>query len=241
MDSRPHTHPPLARAAAWAVHAFTASGAVAGMLAWFAIAEGEHRAAFAWMALTVLIDSADGALARWARVKEVLPHFDGALLDNVVDYFTYALLPAFFVAEAALVPEGMRLGVAAAIVLASAYQFCRSDAKTEDHFFTGFPSYWNIVAMYLFLLSPGWPWFNTGVLLLCAALTFHPMPYVYPSRTVFARRWTLLFGALWAAAVLVALWRYPRGHRAPALASLAFVVYYVGLSVYLWRRRAAGR
>ena len=35
------------------------------------------------------------------------------------------------------------------------YGFCRTDAKTADHFFTGFPSYWNIVAFYLYVL--GWP------------------------------------------------------------------------------------
>ena len=74
------------------------------------------------------------------------------------------------------------LRLAALPLLASSYQFCRVDAKTEDYFFLGFPSYWNIVAFYaiVFHLSAG----VVGLLFfVCSALVFIPVRYVYPSRT----------------------------------------------------------
>lgn len=233
-----HQPPPglARRIAAWAVHAFTASGAVAGFLAWAAITRHEFQAAFAWMAVAVIIDSADGALARWCRVKQVLPHFDGALLDNIVDYFTYAAVPAAFFYEADGLPEGTALPATAAVLMASAYQFCQANAKTSDYFFVGFPSYWNIVALYQFLLTPQMPWLNLVMIAACAALTFVPIKYVYPSRTPVARKLTLVLGVVWAALLLAALALHPDGHFWPALASLAYVAYYVVLSGVLHAR-----
>ena len=37
-------------------------------------------------------------------------------------------------------------------LLASAYGFSQVNAKTPDGFFLGFPSYWNIIAFYLYVL-----------------------------------------------------------------------------------------
>ena len=103
-----------------------------------------------WLFLAaIFVDGTDGLLARQFRVKEVMPGFDGALLDNIVDYMTYTLAPMVLLWANGFLPDGVWGGVVAAVpVLASCYQFCRSDAKTDDHFFLGFPSYWNIVAFY---------------------------------------------------------------------------------------------
>lgn len=240
MNRRPaQIHETAAKLAAWGVHAFTASGAVAGFLAWVAITGHDYRAAFLWMAAAVAIDSVDGVLSRWCRVKERIPKFDGALLDNVVDYFTYAAVPAALIYESDLVPGGTRLLTAAAILLASAYQFCHTSAKTSDHFFTGFPSYWNVAALYLFLLSPAQPWFNLGILLFLTAATFVPIRYVYPSRTPYAQRWTIGLGGVWAVLLLCALIGYPKGHRIPAALSLAYMAYYATLSLWLHFKRPA--
>ena len=102
---------------AYAVHFLTAFGAVTGLLALVAITEGEWHMAFVWMGAALAIDSVDGFMARASRVKERLPHFDGALLDNIVDYFTYAVVPAFFLWRAPLVPPGFGLPLGALIVL----------------------------------------------------------------------------------------------------------------------------
>ncbi len=223
------------RWAAWSVHCFTAFGAVAGLLALIATASHAWRQAFAWMAVTICIDSVDGALARTAKVKERLPRFDGALLDNMVDYFTYVIVPAFFLFESDVLPHGLGLPAAVAITLASAYQFCQADAKTDDHYFKGFPSYWNVVAFYLFLLL--WPkWLNLAVVVVLAVSVVIPVKYLYPSRTLIMRPLTLTLTAVWGGLLLLALVFYPRGHELVYL-SLVYVAYYFGASIYLSVRR----
>src|SRR4029079_7616768 len=104
-----------------------------------------------WLFLQVAVDATDGLLARRLRVYERTPGVNGAKLDDIVDYLCYVFVPALMVWRAPLVPADWVVPVAAAMLLSSAYGFNRGDAKTSDHFFTGFPSYWNIVVFYLFL------------------------------------------------------------------------------------------
>ncbi len=229
----------VAITSAWLVHLLTASGAVFGLLAMSASANERYIVALLWMTVTTAIDGVDGALARKFRVKHYLPQFDGALLDNIMDYFTYVLVPAYFLLHVHILPQLWRLPMAFLILLASAYQFCRTDAKTADHTFTGFPSYWNVVVFYLFLL--GWPWqVNAALLLLCALLVFIPVRYLYPSRTPILRPVNVTLGILWALMLLVALTRYPDNHEALVLVSFFYVVYYLAFSIWLtlWRKRA---
>jgi phosphatidylcholine synthase len=217
--------------AAWAVHAYTASGAVVGLLALEAVARGAYGVAFAWMALATFIDSTDGTLARRARVKEVLARFDGARLDDIVDYLNYVFVPVVLAWQAALLPPGP-LGFAAAALplLASGYGFCQLDAKTPDHFFTGFPSYWNVVVFYLYVLR--WPAaLNAGLLVAFSLLVFVPIRYLYPSRSTVARTLTYVLGIVWAVLVIVLIAQFPAPSEALALASLFFPAYYLGVSV----------
>jgi len=227
---------PAAIVSAWGVHLFTASGAVFGLLAMSATANERYILALFWMAVTTGIDGVDGALARKFRVKHYLPQFDGALLDNIMDYFTYVLVPAYFLLHGDILPVRWRLPVAFLILLASAYQFCRIDAKTEDHTFTGFPSYWNVAVFYLFLLP--WPWqVNAALLLLCALGVFIPVHYLYPSRTPILRPVNIALGLVWAVMLLTALALYPEGHETLTLISFFYVLYYFAFSFWLTLRR----
>jgi phosphatidylglycerophosphate synthase len=133
----------------WVVHGYTATGAVLALLIVLAAVEGDVARAL-WLGLAALvIDGTDGMLARRYGVKERLPWFDGALLDNIVDYLTYVFAPMVLLLQSGYLPDGNAGTVIAALPLvASSYQFCRVDAKTDDHFFLGFPSYWNVVAFY---------------------------------------------------------------------------------------------
>ncbi|MDD5557738.1 MAG: CDP-diacylglycerol O-phosphatidyltransferase [bacterium] len=213
------------KAIAWAVHAYTALGAAAGLLALHAFLDGSARRAFGLLAAALLIDSTDGALARRFRVAEVLPRFDGRRLDDIVDYCAYVFVPAVILAAGGLLPDGA-WGWACVPALASAYGFCREDAKTADGFFTGFPSYWNIVVLHLWLLR--WPAaVNLAVVLLLSALVFWPVRYIDPFKTVPLRRLTVPLTIAWAAAgiVLIATMRRPN----PLLlrASLLYCAYYL--------------
>jgi phosphatidylcholine synthase len=217
---------------AWLAHLYTASGAVLAFLAARAIIDFDYRTAFFWLALQVAVDATDGVLARALRVKERTPAFDGAKLDDVVDYLTYVFVPALFVWRAVIVPDRWTLWVAGAMLLSSAYGFNRADAKTPDHFFTGFPSYWNIVVLYL-LIAKLPSMVNAAILVALAGLVFVPIRYVYPSRTPVLRWPTNVLGVIWGGLVLGMLWQYPAVSRPIFLASLVFPVYYVTLSLYL--------
>jgi phosphatidylcholine synthase len=217
---------------AWLAHLYTASGAVFAFLAARAVIEFDYRAAFFWLGVQVVVDATDGALARALRVSERLPWFNGAKLDDIIDYLTYVFVPALFVWRAILVPDSWIVYVTSAMLLSSAFGFNRDDAKTEDHFFTGFPSYWNIVVFYLMVLRL--PDTVNGVILLAlGAMVFVPLRYVYPSRTTVLRVPTNVLAAIWGVLIGVMLWQYPAISTPVLLTSLVFPVYYFGLSLWL--------
>jgi phosphatidylcholine synthase len=228
----PQSWPVWALTSAWAVHLFTATGAVVGLAAMIRIVQGQWLGAFIYMAIAIGIDSIDGAFARFFKVKQVLPQFDGSLLDNIVDYFTYVIVPAFFIYESGIVPHGLAMFSAAAITLASGYQFCQADAKTEDHYFKGFPSYWNVVIFYLFMLK--WPGIiNFLVLIFLTISVFVPVKYLYPSRTKLLQPLTLALSGVWGILLVIVLFQFNGNYFIPLYLSLLYVAYYCGMSVYL--------
>ena len=217
---------------AWLAHAYTASGLVLAFLAATAVIEHDYRTAFFWLALQIVVDATDGMLARAARVSSRIPWFNGSKLDDIVDYLTYVFVPALFAWQSLIVPSRWTLWVAGAMLLSSGYGFNRDDAKTSDHFFTGFPSYWNIVVFYLWLAR--WSQtLNAAILIGFALLVFVPIRYVYPSRTPVARLPTNLLGVIWGLQVLLMLWQYPEISQVLFLSSFVFPVYYFGLSLIL--------
>jgi phosphatidylcholine synthase len=218
-------------------HFYTATGAVFGFLALLAVTAGEFRKAFLWLFGAALVDASDGWLARRLNVAERLPAVDGAKLDDIVDYVTYVFVPACLIFQAGVLPAAFAVPIVSALLVASLYGFCHAEAKTSDHFFTGFPSYWNIVAFYVYVLQ--WPsWVNAVVLLLLCGLVFVRTTYVYPSRMRVLRGWTILTGVIWGAVLLWIVWRLPERSAAAAALSLAFPVYYTIVSIILHRRRS---
>jgi phosphatidylcholine synthase len=225
------------RAAAWAVHAYTASGAVIAMLAFVAAAEHRFADVFRWLGLALFIDCTDGTLARAADVKRVVPQYDGARLDDIVDYMTYVVVPIFLLHQAGLLPPAWANWIAAAPLFASAYGFCRSDAKTEDHYFRGFPSYWNVVALYAYALQTS-PAVTAAWVLVLSALVFAPLKFLYPSRAPHFRTSSIALGAVWGAVMVYAIWTLPETPSLLVWASLAYPIYYCAMSFWL---QATGR
>lgn len=225
---------------AWCVHLYTAAGAVAAFFGTVAVFEARYREAFLWMIAATFIDATDGVLARRAQVAVRLPQIDGARLDDIVDYLTFVFLPALLAYRAGLLPPAIDEVVVGAMLLSSAYGFTSADAKTDDYFFTGFPSYWNIVVLYLYagvhagLLNALLP---AVILLVLAAMVFWRVGYVYPSRTPVWRTATVGLGVIWAAMLLAIVWMLPAISPALVLLSLAYPVYYLALSAMLQSRR----
>lgn len=228
--------PARLRAAGWALHVYTASGTAIAFLALAAAVGGDEVAALWWLFLALLIDGTDGMLARRLRVKEVIPVFDGARLDDIVDYITYCFVPVFMLWNGGYLPDGPA-GVVLAVLplLASSYQFCRADAKTDDHCFLGFPSYWNVVAFYVIVLGLS-PTTTAVILLSCVVLVFVPVKYIYPSRTRHARGLNLALAGGWLVTYAVLLAQVPDPSLLVVVASLAYVAYYAATSVAMTLR-----
>ncbi len=223
------------------VHLYTASGVVLALLIVLAAIDGDEVRAL-WFGLAALIvDGTDGMLARKFEVKQRLPWFDGARLDDIVDYLTYVFAPVVLLLQGGFLPAGTLGTVVAAVpLLASCLQFCRTDAKTDDHMFLGFPSYWNVVAFYAVTLHMR-PGVVAGVLLVCALLVPIPLGYVYPSRTVAFRSLTLALTTVWLVTYAVVLTQMPHPAAAWTTLSLLYVAYYLGLSVYLQQRKRVAK
>ena len=228
--------PPWFRLRAVAVHLYTASGVVLALLILVAAYNGEAVRALWLMLASLIIDSTDGLLARRLRVSEALPFFDGAMLDNIVDYMTYVFAPMVLLWSGGYLPDGtLGVVVAALPLLASSYQFCRVDAKTDDHFFLGFPSYFNVVAFYAIVFEPG-PAALTLVLAACSFLIFVPIRYVYPTRTIAFRKISLALTTLWLVSYALILLEMPNPDPLVLSFSIFYLFYYFGLSLYLSSR-----
>jgi phosphatidylcholine synthase len=224
----------------WIAHFYTATGAVIALLATGTTFAHNFRAVFIYFVAATFVDSTDGALARALKVKERLPHFDGAKLDDIIDYLMYVFVPALVVWQADMVP--VAFPICAAMVLSSAYGFSQADAKvaSTDYFFTGFPSYWNIVVVYLYVLQLS-QLTNAIILAVLAILVFVPIRYVYPSRTM-ALKWpTLVLGTMWAVVFTWIIWRLPAVDGPWTMISLVFPVYYFALSLWLHAGGRAGQ
>ncbi len=231
---------PSSSAAAWLVHAYTASGAVLAFAAVLVTFQDRFRAAFVLLLASVIVDASDGVLARWARVKERTPGLDGARLDDIVDYLTFVFVPLLVLHRAGHLPEGWGLAVAAVVLVSSAYGFASLDAKTDDCFFTGFPSYWNIVALYVHAARTP-PMFNAALLLVLAGFVFVRTGYVYPSRTPVLRVTTNVLGIIWAGMMIAVVYLLPDVPRLLVIISLFFPVYYTVLSFWLSSVRRKGK
>jgi phosphatidylcholine synthase len=223
---------------------YTALGLVAAAAMAILIVRGDassFRAAFALMLVATLIDATDGTLARAVHIKDVLPGFDGRRLDDLVDFLTYTFLPLLLIRQAHLLPPGTDFCLLLPL-LASAYGFCQVSAKTDDGYFLGFPSYWNLIAFYLYVLQPLPSWVSLTVVILFALLTFVPTRYLYPTRKGRLNRWTNLLGVPWTGLLAGILWVMPSDSFGDgltirlALVSLFFPVYYLVVSwVISWR------
>jgi phosphatidylcholine synthase len=225
------------------VHLYTTSTLLFAVLAVQWIFEGRYPLALMAMGIMVFIDATDGALARIHRVKQTVPHIDGSLLDNIVDFVSYVFVPILFLMHAGMLMQPVTLFVTL-VAFSSAYGFSRTSAKQADAgFFVGFPSYWNVVAVYAYLLALP-PALTTALIVVLSLMVFTEVRFLYVSRLQRGRMLHLALGGLWGIAVMIAIFLEPGGLRNALVgASLLYVAFY---SVHSWllssadRRRTAG-
>ena len=219
---------------AWLVHLYTALGLVCAAGMAVLIVRGDDasfRAAFLLMMIATAVDATDGWLARKARVKEVLPGFDGGALDNHIDFQNYVTMPLLLLWRADILP-GSLAWILVLPLLAAAYGFSQVNVKTADGFFLGFPSYWNVVAYYLFTLTPP-VWVSLALIVTCSVLTFVPTPYLYATRGGPFAKLINIGSAFWFVSLGIVLFGPDEFRHSVAVLSLAFPVMYLALSAFV--------
>lgn len=192
------------QAKAFSVHLLTASGSFLAFLSLVAASEERWTAMFWWLGLALFVDGIDGPIARKLEVKDVLPTWSGELLDNIIDYVTYVLIPAFALYQSGFMGEGLSFLSAALIVVSSAIYYADTGMKTKENFFKGFPVVWNMLVFTLFVIRPG-EWISFAVVVIAALLTFVPMHFLHPVRVIRLRPVNLTMFFLWCAFGAVAL------------------------------------
>ena len=186
---------------AWGVHVFTGSGAVLGFLAIVSILNNDQVGAFLFLGIALVVDGADGFFARKVGVEEKTPYLDGVILDSIIDYLNYVIIPALMIFYFQMVPVGLELYSSLLIVFVSLYTFINVNMKTDDYYFSGYPSVWNVVVLYFFILNTN-QWINLVVIISLSVLTFIPWKFVHPLRVKSYRNLTIFFTVIWAATTL---------------------------------------
>lgn len=206
---------------AWLVHVFTASGLLAAFMALIAIDQGQWRASFIWLFICFIIDALDGSLARRFRVEEVLPHMDGKSIDYVIDFATYAIIPAFFFYKAEMVtPSAMPIAIGL-ILLSSALYYGKKNMVEDEQYFMGFPVLWNFVVFFQFFLVQNHQLTNLISVIIISVLHFVPIRFAYPSMSKRYFKSHLLFSIIGLSGALYVLYIYPI--RLPIVEYLAII------------------
>jgi phosphatidylcholine synthase len=218
------------RLKAASVHVLTALGAVCGLFALLAAISWQNELAFLWLGIAFFIDGIDGYFARRFEVKTVLPNVSGETIDLCVDYVTYVFVPTLLLLLSGQLAGIWGLVLAGLICVTSLYHFADEGSKSDDNCFVGFPAIWNIVAFYIFALSPS-VWVSSALIVACAGLTFVPWKWVHPMRVVAWRGVTLALTMLWGVvSAWVLWWGFPAGFW-PGAMLLAIAAYGLALSL----------
>ena len=188
----------------WAVHLLTASGAALALGAALAAANDHWQLAFLWLGIALIVDGIDGPLARRSDVIGRVPWFDGAMLDFVIDYATYVLVPAIILVRSDILSPPLGLIAGIVVVVVGALYFADTRMKTPHAAFRGFPAVWNVVVFQLMVYK--WPEAASLVVIaIFAVLTFTGVEFVHPIRVERLRPLTLAMAGVWAVLGLAAL------------------------------------
>jgi phosphatidylcholine synthase len=193
------------RLSALAVHLFTAIGASLAMLALHEAFQQDWAAMALWLALAFVVDGIDGPLARHFDVKTNAPEIDGVLMDLIIDFLTYVVIPAYALYASGLLPGWSGWLVVLLVPFASAVYFSDTRMKTADNSFSGFPGCWNMVVLALLVIAPPW-WVILGLVIVLTAAMFFPLKFVHPVRTERWRALSLSVAVVWTAGIAWAAW-----------------------------------
>lgn len=223
------------KALAWFVHLYTASGGIFALLSVIAISNHDWALSMIWMFVCFFIDGSDGLLARKFRVREVLPNIDGKSIDYVIDFLTYAFIPAYFTFASNLLSPNLRLPASILIVLTSAIYYGRQGMVSSKNQFSGFPVLWNLVIFYEFFIFQFNPTINALLIVAFGALHFAPVQVSYPSKNIRKNPLPFIIGITMLCVIIGILIIHPQRNNYLIGAAWAGFIYFFALSVfYTW-------
>ncbi|MBO0734674.1 MAG: phosphatidylcholine synthase [Methylocapsa sp.] len=214
------------------VHCFTASGAALGLAALLCASTGQFTAMFALLGAAFIVDAVDGTLARRYRVAETVPQIDGVILDLVVDFLTYVVVPLVALWRSGLLGTPLAAIICAFICAASSLYFADRRMKTHDLWFRGFPAIWNVLVFYMLVFQPG-PIISTLAVVIAACLMFTPLVFVHPLRVIRLRLATLMATGAWSVAAVAALVQgLSQSDLSTKAALIGIGIYFVALPLF---------
>lgn len=111
-------------------NAVTAANIVVGFIAMIAAADGKFRLAVTLLMVAILLDLADGRVARLLHATSKF----GQEMDSLSDSLSFCAAPAFLAHQAILRPlEGLGVFVAVSFVLAGVYRLARFNLTSDEH------------------------------------------------------------------------------------------------------------
>jgi phosphatidylcholine synthase len=218
------------RVRAFTVHVFTATGAALALLALILATGGHWAGMFFCLGMALLVDGADGPMARAFDVERLLPRWSGETLDLVVDFATYVFVPAYAISASGLLPQVLAIPAGVIVVVSGALYFADREMKTKDNYFHGFPAVWNLAAFYLYLLEPP-EWAAAASIVVLAGLSFSPIKFLHPLRVQHWRSFNIALLAAWAILAFVAVVQNlsPRLYVTLPLCLIAIYFFLIGL------------
>ena len=178
------------------VHLLTGFGIVAGFFALIAVMNNNQKEAFLWLGLAFLLDSIDGTLARKFNVKKNLPNIDGKMLDSIIDFFNYVIIPSIMIYWFRYVPDQFILLIPAILIFISIFSYVNLNILTNDNYYNGFPAIWNVIVLYFYIFGTSQN-INLIFLILLIFLKFSPLKCIHPLRVKKFKSLSIFFAFIW--------------------------------------------
>lgn len=186
------------------VHFLTGSGIIFSFLALVSVIEGYKLQTFMFLGVALIIDIIDGTLARRYKIDVIFPNIDGKTLDTIIDYINYILIPCIMLYKFNYLPQNFSLIIPIVILCISLYSYINIKLIDASFSYLGFPSIWNIILLYLEILSFN-KWINLLIIIFFVFLKFVPFKVLHPMRFPKLKKTNiaLLFGTIFTSLVLL--------------------------------------
>ena len=218
------------------VHLLTGLGIVAGFFALIAVMNNNQKDAFLWLGLAFLIDSVDGTLARKFNVKKNFPHLDGKMLDSIIDFFNYVIIPSIMIYWFKYVPDQFVVLIPAILIFISIFSYVNLNILTNDNYYNGFPAIWNVIVLYFYIFGTS-QHFNLIFLILLILLKFSPLKCIHPLRVKKFKNLSILFAIFWFITSILLILTKDMNINSVYEVSLMFLwvvsnIYFISVSIF---------